>query len=468
MESVILFDHKCARHDLFWQDEFAWRILDLCVALRIDVFDVLAIVLCVGTKSHRKKIVVEEQAMSSEYVIRVDHLYKKFTKDLRRSMVYGVKDIIKDWVGLPTDRSALRPSEAWALQDINFELKRGETIGIIGRNGAGKSTLLRLLNGIYPPDKGRIEVRGRIAAMIALGAGFHPHLTGRENIFLSGSVLGMSKSEVQSKLDSIIDFADIEDFIDSPVASYSSGMYVRLGFAIATHASIEILLADEVLAVGDLAFRLKSFNRIGELRKQGVSTLFVTHDMTQVSMFCNQVLLMDHGRSYYLGEVEKGIELYLRDFMHGMPSLGIIQKPTTGNEDFLVHDVRFGPNFVDDQIQMQTGQNLDVWVDYSAVRDLPDVIVNFIFELPILTSSPFFQATNNSFKKKINLKRGRGTLKFTIKNINLNNFKMLMNFSIWLDNQKSVALWWKHVPVSVEGDSMSSGFAFFEVDYSFE
>lgn len=403
--------------------------------------------------------------MSSEYVIRVDHLYKKFTKDLRRSMVYGVKDIIKDWAGLPTDRSALRPSEAWALQDINFELKRGETIGIIGRNGAGKSTLLRLLNGIYPPDRGRIEVRGRIAAMIALGAGFHPHLTGRENIFLSGSVLGMSKSEVQSKLDSIIDFADIEDFIDSPVASYSSGMYVRLGFAIATHAPIEILLADEVLAVGDLAFKVKSFNRIGELRKQGISTLLVSHDMTQVSMFCNQVLLMDRGKTHYLGEVEKGIELYLRDFLHSLESMGVIEKPVMGTEDFIVHEVRFNPGLVDNQVNMQKGQPLEISIDYSATRDLQDVVVNTMFELPIPTASPFFQATNNSFKKKIHLKQGRGTLKFIIKNINLNNFKLYMNFSVWLDNQKSVALWWKRVPIHVTGDSMSSGFAFFDVEY---
>jgi ABC-type polysaccharide/polyol phosphate transport system ATPase subunit len=406
--------------------------------------------------------------MSSDYVIRVDHLYKKFTKDLRRSMVYGVKDIAKDWLGIPTDRSVLRPSEAWALQDINFELKRGETIGIIGRNGAGKSTLLRLLNGIYPPDKGRIEVRGKIAAMIALGAGFHPHLTGRENIFLSGSVLGMSKHEVASKLDSIIDFADLEDFIDSPVASYSSGMYVRLGFSIATHAPIEILLADEVLAVGDLAFKVKSFNRIGELRKEGVSTLLVSHDMTQISMFCNQVLLMDRGKSQYLGEVEKGVELYLRDFLHSLDSLGVIEKPVTGNDDFIVHEVRFGPEFVDNQVHMQTGQSLEILIDYSAVHDLHDVVVNIMFELPIPTSSPFFQATNNSFKHKINLKRGRGTLKCSIRNINLNNFKLFMNFSVWLDNQKSVALWWKRVPVHVVGESLSSGFAFFDVDYSAE
>lgn len=406
--------------------------------------------------------------MESEYVIRIEHLYKKFTKDLRRSMVYGMQDIFRDWVGLSSNRGILRPSEAWALQDINFELKRGETIGIIGRNGAGKSTLLRLLNGIYPPDKGRIEVRGRIAAMIALGAGFHPHLTGRENIFLSGSVLGMSKREVQGKLDSIIDFADIEDFIDSPVASYSSGMFVRLGFSIATHAPIEILLADEVLAVGDLSFKVKSFNKIGELRKQGVSTLLVSHDMTQVSMFCNQVLLMDRGQSKYLGEVDKGIELYLRDFMHGLDSRGVIEKPVTGTDDFVVHDVRFAPELVDNQIAMQKGQPLKVLIDYSAERDLQDVIVNIMFDLPIPTSSPFFQATNSSFKKKINLKRGRGTLKFTVKDINLNNFKLFMNFSVWLDNQKTVALWWKRVPVQVTGDSMSSGFAFFDVDYSAE
>ncbi len=406
--------------------------------------------------------------MSNERVVIVEHLYKKFCSDLKRSMVYGVQDIFKEWLGVSTKRGILRQSEFWALDDVSFELKRGETVGIIGKNGAGKSTLLRLINGIYPPDKGRIEVHGRMAAMIALGAGFHPHLSGRENIFLNGTILGMSKKEIQSKLDAIIDFAEIGDFIDAPVASYSSGMYVRLGFAIATHSPIDILLADEVLAVGDLAFKVKSFDRIGELRKKGVATLLVSHDMAQISIFCNRVLLMDHGKVIYFGDVDKGIELYLSDFLQSLETERLIEKPAMGNDDFIVHDVRFTPELSNGQIYMKKGQPLSLTIEYTAKRDLPDVSVNITFELPIPTSNPFFQATNDSFNKKINLDSGRGTLVTTVKNINLNNFKLYMNFSVWLDNHKTIALWWKRVPVFVVGDSLSSGFAFFDVEYEMQ
>jgi len=188
---------------------------------------------------------------SSDIAITVDHVSKKYCKSLKRSMLYGVTDIGRNTLGLSSHSGNLRKSEFWAVDDVSFEVKKGETLGIIGPNGSGKTTLLKMLNGIFWPDKGKITVKGRVGALIEVGAGFHPLLTGRENIYINAAILGMTKEEVDEKFDDIVEFADIGDFLDTPVKFYSRGMYVRLGFAVAVHCEPDILLVDEVLAVGD-------------------------------------------------------------------------------------------------------------------------------------------------------------------------------------------------------------------------
>jgi len=192
--------------------------------------------------------------MQNDVIVEVDHLSKKYCKSLRRSMRYGIEDIGRNLLGLRSRSGVLREGEFWALNNISFQIKKGEVVGIIGPNGSGKTTLLKLLNGIFWPDQGKITVCGKIGVLIELGAGFHPSLTGRENIYINAAILGMTKDEVNEKFDSIIDFADIGDFIDTPVKHYSSGMFVRLGFAVAVHSDPDILLIDEVLAVGDVQF----------------------------------------------------------------------------------------------------------------------------------------------------------------------------------------------------------------------
>jgi len=187
------------------------------------------------------------------------------------------------------------PREFWAVREVTFEVERGEALGIIGHNGAGKSTILKLLASITTPSSGEITINGRAAALIEVGSGFHPELTGRENVYLSGSILGMARSEVGRKLESIIDFAEIREFIDIPVKRYSSGMYVRLGFAIAAHLEPEILLLDEVLAVGDLAFQRKCLDRVRALRQAGRTIIFISHDLNAVEALCDRVLLMQRG-----------------------------------------------------------------------------------------------------------------------------------------------------------------------------
>jgi lipopolysaccharide transport system ATP-binding protein len=253
--------------------------------------------------------------MSHELLVRVDGASKKFCRSLKRSLWYGMRDIAADLNPLrngSSDRSAhavLRLAEFWAVDDASFELHRGECLGLIGRNGAGKTTLLKMLNGLIRPDRGRIEMRGRVDAMIALGAGFNPVLTGRENIYVNSSVLGFTKRETDAKMDEIIDFADIEDFIDAPVQSYSSGMQVRLGFAVTTALDPDVLLLDEVLAVGDAAFRAKCYARIGKLREQA-AVIFVSHSMEQVSRICSKTLCMHNGRVVQYGDVATGVQTY--------------------------------------------------------------------------------------------------------------------------------------------------------------
>lgn len=202
--------------------------------------------------------------------------------------------------------------EFWALEDINFEVEQGETIGIIGRNGAGKSTLLKILSRITPPTKGKITMRGRVASLLEVGTGFNPELTGRENIYLNGAILGMTKKEIGRKFDEIVAFSEIEKFLDTPVKRYSSGMYVRLAFAVAAHLEPEILVVDEVLAVGDANFQKKCLGKMNDVsKKDGRTVLFVSHNMGAVKQLCNRSMLLENGKIKTFGETEKVLNEYL-------------------------------------------------------------------------------------------------------------------------------------------------------------
>lgn len=249
----------------------------------------------------------------NEVLVKVEHLSKKFCKDLKTSLWYGVKDLYDNLWGNKNER-LLRRDEFWAVKDINFELRRGECLGLIGHNGAGKSTLLKILNGLINPDEGKVIIKGRVGALIELGAGFNPILTGRENIYNNGAVLGFTKKEIDSKVEEIIDFAEIRDFIDMPVQNYSSGMKVRLGFAVAAQMKPDVLIIDEVLAVGDLGFVLKCFKTIDTILPN-TAIIFVSHTMPMISRICNQIILMEHGNAEFQGnDVGKAIDLYYSRF----------------------------------------------------------------------------------------------------------------------------------------------------------
>lgn len=225
-------------------------------------------------------------------------------------MIYGVSDILHNSVGLSSNPENLRKEEFWALEDISFEVKKGETLGIIGPNGSGKTTLLKMLNGIFWPDKGKISIRGRVGALIEVGAGFHPLLTGRENIYLNGAILGMNKQEIDKKFEAIVNFAGISDFLDSPVKFYSSGMFVRLGFAVAVHCEPDILLIDEILAVGDMKFQRKCYEKMIEFKKRRGSIVLISHNMHIIETNCDTVNFLDRGRIVKKGDVNSVLTAY--------------------------------------------------------------------------------------------------------------------------------------------------------------
>jgi lipopolysaccharide transport system ATP-binding protein len=263
-----------------------------------------------------------------EVVIRAEGLGKKYqvAHQGERQRYVALRDVLTDkllapkrWLMSRASKVDSRLSSAgnrpkseefWALKDISFEVKRGETLGIIGRNGAGKSTLLKLLSRITEPTEGRARIRGHVASLLEVGTGFHPELTGRENIYLNGSILGMSRAEIRKKFDEIVAFAEIEQFLDTPVKRYSSGMYVRLAFSVAAHLEPEILVVDEVLSVGDVAFQRKCMDYMKRLARSGITILLVSHNLFAIKAMCRRALVLSAGRLQFDGSAARGVEIY--------------------------------------------------------------------------------------------------------------------------------------------------------------
>jgi lipopolysaccharide transport system ATP-binding protein len=241
----------------------------------------------------------------------MDHVSKKF----RRGEIYdSLRDLIPATVarlGRRRPTGVLRDKEFWALDDVSFEVRRGEAFGIVGSNGAGKSTILKLLSGIMKPTRGSLTVRGRLSALIEVGAGFHPDLTGRENIYLNGTILGMTKEEIRRRFDDIVDFAGLREFIDTPVKRYSSGMYARLGFSVAAHVEPDLLIVDEVLSVGDYLFQQKCIDRMTSILKGGTTVLFVSHNLHAVSELCQRSMLLEKGKLLACGPTNDVIRQYV-------------------------------------------------------------------------------------------------------------------------------------------------------------
>jgi len=310
-----------------------------------------------------------------EVLVRVEGLSKKFCRNLKRSLIYGGSDIVKGFLGIEKS-SELRNEEFWAIDNVNFELRRGECLGLIGHNGAGKSTLLKMLNGLISPDKGRIEMNGKVGALIELGAGFSPFLTGRENVYNNGAVLGFSKAEIDQKFDEIVEFAELKDFIDTPVQNYSSGMKVRLGFAVAVQMEPDILLVDEVLAVGDMGFVLKCFNRMDKLL-QNTAMIFVSHAMPQVARMSTSLLMLEKGKQIiYSDNITDGLAEYYNRFNSEIGDYN-----GTGEADLLSVEVGTkGRIFQKNElIEIEYGADLtlDLQIDFKRRVENPDLYLVF-------------------------------------------------------------------------------------------
>ncbi|HVF67316.1 MAG TPA: polysaccharide ABC transporter ATP-binding protein [Pyrinomonadaceae bacterium] len=269
-------------------------------------------------------------------IIRAEGVGKEYRIGTRREGFPTLRDALTRAVGAPLraarrDAARRQPQKFWALRDVGFEVRPGEVVGIIGRNGAGKSTLLKILSRITEPTSGRIELYGRMASLLEVGTGFHPELTGRENVFLNGAILGMRREEIRRKFDEIIAFSEIERFVDTPVKHYSSGMYVRLAFAVAAHLEPEILIVDEVLAVGDAAFQKKCLGKMGDVAKQGRTVLFVSHNMGAVSSLCNRTIYLAGGQVQSIGPTESVVVDYMSEvFGQRVKDLNQLRIPNFG------------------------------------------------------------------------------------------------------------------------------------------
>ena len=251
-----------------------------------------------------KKYIIGHQTENGRYVALRDVLMRN-----AKNLWNKTKDLVSGKPIIQGDTT----EEVWALKDVNFEIKRGEAVGVIGRNGAGKSTLLKILSRITEPTTGRVTLKGRIASLLEVGTGFHPELTGRENIYLNGTILGMTRAEIKRKFDEIVAFAEIEKYLDTPVKRYSSGMYVRLAFSVASHLEPEILLVDEVLAVGDAAFQKKCLGKMEEIGKEERTVLFVSHNMSAINALCTSSMLLGNGQMINFGNVEQIISQYIQE-----------------------------------------------------------------------------------------------------------------------------------------------------------
>jgi lipopolysaccharide transport system ATP-binding protein len=369
----------------------------------------------------------------SETVIKVENLGKKYVlshqqegqnyKALRDAIADGAKSLGKKFLK-PYGTKIDDPTheEFWALKDVSFEIKQGDRVGIIGRNGAGKSTLLKILSRITEPTQGSISIKGRVASLLEVGTGFHPELTGRENIFLNGAILGMGREEIKRKFDEIVAFAEVEKFLDTPVKRYSSGMYVRLAFAVAAHLEPEILIVDEVLAVGDVQFQKKCLGKMEEVGKEGRTVIFVSHNMSAVESLCDRGILLQSGSLSLDGDPQEAIKIYLEKAYTLSKDVSIEQrKDRSGSGKIRVTSFRVLDSEGNEVPSLQSGKDYRFEIGYSnkTRKLLNDIIVS----LDILDekNNRVLLFRTNFTNNNLALDTGSGYFSCSINNLPLTN-----------------------------------------------
>ena len=315
--------------------------------------------------------VITVQNLSKKYII--GHQRPQRYTSLRDVLTDGVKRAVEKLLHSNVRRDDPEHEEFWALQDVNFEIQQGDRVVIIGRNGAGKSTLLKILSRITEPTSGKVSIRGRVASLLEVGTGFHPELTGRENIYLNGAILGMSKAEIKKRFDEIVAFAEVEKFLDTPVKRYSSGMYVRLAFAVAAHLEPEILIVDEVLAVGDAQFQKKCLGQMERAGNDGRTVLFVSHNMAMISNLCQKGIVLEAGKLTFEGEISNAVVKYYKS----SAEKGIVNKQLESDTALLLSSELIG---VGDALDISMHDDLTIRMNYRIKRTVKGVCVpNFHF-----------------------------------------------------------------------------------------
>ena len=373
----------------------------------------------------------------NEVLVKVENVSKKFCRDLKKSLWYGVQDIAAELMGRKYEPK-LRPDEFWAVKDVSFELRRGECLGLIGPNGAGKSTLLKLLNGLIKPDRGCIEIHGSVGALIELGTGFNPILTGRENIYNNAAVLGLTKAEVDEKLESIIEFAGIGDFLDMPVQNYSSGMKVRLGFAVAAHLKPDVLIIDEVLAVGDVGFRNKCYSAIDKIIANS-AVILVTHNMEAMTRIANRALVLKSGQVIFDGLPVEASSEYSELFEQ---ETEILIK-----EGFHFESLTIQTSYRDKTVRYSDNCKITIKI-YS-----PATYQDLLFKIDLTTSSGQIAAefSNRNNNYLVNLSKGLNIISLTLDDICLLPQKYYISFLV-IRNRTDHIFWCRNVDsLSIEG-----------------
>jgi ABC-type polysaccharide/polyol phosphate transport system ATPase subunit len=355
----------------------------------------------------------------------------------------------------------------WALKDVSLQVQSGEVLGLIGPNGAGKTTALSLLAGIISPTSGQIAVRGRIGALIKLGAGFHPDLTGRENVYLNGSILGLGRVEIDSLYNDIVQFAELEKFMDTPVKRFSSGMYVRLGFAVAVHIEPEILLVDEILSVGDVSFQSRCLNRIGEIREAGTTVVFVSHNMHHVASFCDRVIYLRDGQIQTEGESSEVLSAYTNDVMNKrageVAEDGSSFDQVYGSGKMVIESVSFlnGEGVEVDSIRW--GEALTLRVHYTAVEAIENPILDVVMR--DASRGNMYQATNRDFGVEFGAMGERGHIDVHFESIQSNNQVLDFFLALWNSNYTEKLDWKRFIKLRVDGLPTSSGRILYETTW---
>jgi lipopolysaccharide transport system ATP-binding protein len=373
----------------------------------------------------------------SSVVIRIDGLGKRYTLGQRGSYL-TLRDTLATSLGAPVRRLSSRSSRPpdrqqkehiWALRDVSFDVDQGEIVGIIGRNGAGKSTLLKILSRITYPTEGRVTLRGRVGSLLEVGTGFHPELSGRENIFLNGTILGLKRAEILRKFDDIVEFSEIQAFLDTPVKRYSSGMYVRLAFAVAAHLETDILFVDEVLAVGDAAFQEKCLGKMGDVARSGRTILLVSHNMNSIRRLCSRSLLFEGGRLADAGPTKDIVDRYLSGGTDSPPPntwVDVSKLPREGNRSVYVSALRYSG--CDDNarsLPFPFGRlNVDLRLISSSPRRLNSVAVT-IYDS---NGTKLVNADTLSLGQLVDLKQGSNQVSFTIDELHLNPGRYRLGF----------------------------------------